>query len=269
MALNTVKIGNCSVSRLIIGGNPFSGFSHLGTDRDLEMKKYFTTEQVKATLRQAEELGLNTHIGRADHHVMRILLEYWDQGGQIQWFAQTCPELGSTEQGIMNAVKGGAKACHIHGGTMDNLMANDRLDTVPALIEIIKKAGLAAGIAGHTTKVFDWAEDTKLPVDYYLCCYYNPIPREKSAEHIPGTEETYRSVDRDAMVQRIATLSKPAVHYKIMAAGRNDPAEAFAFAAKNLRPIDAVCIGVFPKDQPDMLAEDIALLEKNLGSRPG
>jgi hypothetical protein len=28
MALAAVKIGNLSVSRMIIGGNPFSGFSH-------------------------------------------------------------------------------------------------------------------------------------------------------------------------------------------------------------------------------------------------
>jgi len=93
--MQQVHIGGLSVSRLIIGGNPFSGFSHQGSARDEEMKHYYTTERIKATLHEAERVGINTHIGRADHHVMRFLLEYWDEGGTLQWIAQTCPELGA------------------------------------------------------------------------------------------------------------------------------------------------------------------------------
>jgi hypothetical protein len=76
--------------------------------------------------------------------------------------------------------------------------------------------------------------------------------------------EVFSTKDRDAMVRIIAQLSKPAIHYKIFAAGRNDPAQAIAFAAQHLRPQDAVCIGVFPKDKPDMLQEDARLLEHSL-----
>ena len=162
MSLSKVRIGGVEVTRLAIGGNPFSGFSHQSPERDREMVHYYTTARIKEALRQAEELGINTHVGRADHHIMRVLLEYWDEGGAIQWLAQTCPEVGPIERGVLNAVRGGAQACYIHGGVMDHLYAQGKLDEVPAAIAQIRDAGLPAGIAGHNPKVFEWADGRRL-----------------------------------------------------------------------------------------------------------
>jgi hypothetical protein len=127
-------------SRLIIGGNPFSGFSHQGNERDQEMIDWYTASRIKEAYRQAEELGIMTHIGRADHHIMRVLREYWNEGGKIQWIAQTCPELGTIEQGVQNAIAGEAKACYIHGGVMDFLFAQKKLGEVPPEIARIRAA---------------------------------------------------------------------------------------------------------------------------------
>jgi len=263
MSLDTVHFNTLPVSRLMLGSNPFSGFSHQSVERDDEMRHYFTAANIKATLRSAEAAGINTLCARADHHVMRLLMEYWDEGGTLQWLAQTCPELGPIERGIRNAIAGGAKACYIHGGVMDNLLANDRLDEVPAAIAMIRDAGLAAGVAGHNPRVFEWAEE-HLDVDFYMCCYYNPTSRDKAAEHVHGSTEWFLAEDRQRMIEVIGKLNKPAIHYKVFAAGRNDPREALAFTARHLRTNDAVCIGVFPKDKPDMLAEDALILEEEL-----
>ena len=92
-----VKIGSLSVSRFILGSNPFSGFSHQGEARDREMMKFYTSTRIKETLRLAESLGINSVIGRADKHMIRVLMEYWDEGGKIQWLAQTCPGVGPTD----------------------------------------------------------------------------------------------------------------------------------------------------------------------------
>ena len=59
------------------------------------------------------------------------------------------------------------------------------------------------------------------------------------------------------MTDLIPQLSRPVIHYKIMAAGRNDPAEAFAFAASKMRANDAVCVGIYQKDRPEILREDV------------
>jgi hypothetical protein len=143
---------------------------------------------------------------------------------------------------------------------MDNLYAQGKMDEIPAAIDLIHQSGMLAGVAAHRPEVIAWAEE-HLDLDYFMCCYYNPIPRHLNPEHVAGTEEYYGAEDRDAMTALIATLSRPVIHYKILAAGRNDPAEAFAYAASRMRENDAVCVGIYPKDHSTMLREDVALLE--------
>ena len=264
--METVSLGSLKVSRFIIGSNPFSGFSHQTPETDLAMKRYFTTDRIKHTLRQAEALGINTVLARTDHHVMRFLLEYWDEGGSLQWFAQTCPEVGSHQACVERAVSGGAKACHIHGGVMDNLYAQGKLAEIPPVIQMIRDNGLLAGIAAHNPKVIEWAEQN-LDVDYYMCSYYDSAHRDARAEHVSGMKEWFLEQDRQAMTALIQRLRRPAIHYKVMAAGRNDPAEAFAVVAKNMRPGDLVCVGIFNRDHPDMLKQDVELFQTALVSR--
>ena len=87
--MRSVEIGHVSVSRMCIGGNPFSGFSHQGEEKNREMLEYYTRERIKQTLRAAQEAGINTFFGRTDHHIMGIVRDYWEEGGTIQWFAKS------------------------------------------------------------------------------------------------------------------------------------------------------------------------------------
>ena len=190
-------------------------------------------------------------------------MEYQDEGGTLQWFAQTCPEVGSHEACILRAAEHGAKACHLHGGVMDNAFAQGKLDEVQPALDLARSKGMLAGIAAHNHRVIEWAEE-HLDLDYYLCCYYNPTNRDQNPEHVAGATEYYLESDRRLMTDLIPRLSKPVVHYKILAAGRNDPKEAFAFAASKMRSNDAVCVGIYPKDNPEILAEDARLLEESL-----
>lgn len=263
--MQKVSLGNLQVSRFILGGNPQSGFSHWNGEKDLEMKRYFTAEHIKALYRQAESLGITTHIGRADHHIMRVLLEYWNEGGTIEWIAQTCPELGNAERGAVNGIRNGAKAVFVHGGQMDYFLHHHRLEEIKGVIAMIHDAGLPAGVAGHKPEVFAWAEE-HLECDFYMCSYYNPVLREKTAEHITSDEENFDDADRERMVATIANLSKPAIHYKVLASGRNNPKEAFLYVAQHMRPGDAVLVGVCPKDDPEQLATDVRLFEDALAA---
>jgi hypothetical protein len=259
--MKTTKIGNLTVSRFLLGSNPFSGFSHQGVDRDQAMVRYYTTENIKKALREAEKLGITGVTARTDHHVMRVLKEYWNEGGKLKWLGQTCPGVGPSDFCVREGIGGGASACHIHGGVMDFQVAQKNTDDAKKAIEALRKAGLPAGIAGHNVKVFEWALKN-LDVDYYMCCYYNPTPREDNPEHIHGAEELYREADRDAMTAIIKDLPKPVIHYKILAAGRTNPEEAFKFCSRILRPQDLVCVGIYLGDDPGMLRKDVELFKK-------
>ena len=261
--MQNVLIGKLEVSRFILGGNPFSGFSHQSRELDRGMRHYFTAARIKQTLDRAESLGISTLIARTDNHIMRVLMEYWDEGGKIQWIAQTAPELISIQRGIEIAIAGRASACYVHGGVMDQLFEAGRLDEVPPAIQMIRAAGMPAGIAGHNPEVHRWAA-RELDPDFHMCSYYNPASRTESAEIKAGTAEWFFEHDRRTMAETIATLTKPAIHYKVLAAGRNDPADAFTFVAEHLRPGDAVCVGVYNEHNPNMLREDVELFERGL-----
>jgi hypothetical protein len=260
--MDFATIGDLRLSRLLLGSNPFSGFSHQGLERDERMLHHYTVARIKEALFEAERVGITGLVARTDFHVMRMLLEYRDEGGGLAWLAQTCPEVGPAETCVRRAARGGAVACHIHGGVMDNLVAEGCAREIEGAIALIRSMGMQAGIAGHTVGVFEWAEKS-LDVDYYMCCYYNPTSRASDPEHVHGAVETYSEADRRAMTDLIQTLSRPVIHYKILAAGRTDPDEAFAFASARMRPGDMACIGVFTGDNPRMLEEDVRLFEKH------
>ena len=258
MPLTPVQIGNLKISRFIIGGNPFSGFSHQSKPRDNEMLSYHSTASIKKTLRHAESLGITTHISRGDQHVIRYLREYWNEGGKIDWICQTCPMVGSLQQIVDDGLNHCAKAIFFHGGMMDRrVRENADLDELPRMVEKIKKAGLPVGCAGHNPKTFDWAQKN-LDLDFYMCAYYalkwQPLPSgDYSESHDPA--------HRDAMVACINTLRKPAIHYKVLAAGRIPPAEALTFVAQHLRPSDAVCVGICLKDNPRSMEDNLRTLD--------
>jgi len=255
-----VALGKLQVSRLIVGGNMFSGFSHISPAKDAEMTRYYTAARIKATLHRAEELGINTFIGRADRHIGRLMREYRDEGGTIQWIAQTASELPKPTMSIAIAIQFGASGIYIHGGQMDWMFAGGNMDEALKGIEAIRAAGLPVGVASHRPSVLAWAEQQKLDIDFYMCAYYDPAPRIHNPSHDPKANETYDPADRDAMVAAIAALSKPAIHYKVLAGGRTPPERAFAFVKDHWRDGDAVCVGFYTGDKPDMIEEDIRLL---------
>ncbi len=262
--METVRIGNSDVSRFIIGGNPFSGSSSgRGREADSELPHYYTCDRIKETYRQAESLGVNTAVARADAHILRVLMEYWDEGGSIQWFGQTCPELDSHQRSLDRVAKAGGRACHIHGGVADRLLASGRIEDLIPIVAHGRQLGLTMGLAGHNPDTFRWAEEN-LDVDYYMCSYFRGRGRTADGGGQLDVDEEYIAATRDTMTDLIQTLSRPVIHYKVLAAGRSDPVEALAYVARKLRPNDAVCIGIYTRYKPDMLREDVELLEQGL-----
>lgn len=265
MPLPTVQIGHLAISRLLIGGNPFSGFSHQSRQRDAEMLAWYTDERIIATLFEAEALGLRTCLMRGDDHITRVLAEYWRRGGAMQWVAQTNSRADSPAEGARYCIEHGASACYLHGGVADHLIAQRQYEPFYAFQETVQSAGLPAGIAGHMPADFLWAEQ-HLALDFYMVSYYNPSPRDQVPHHDPATVERYADEDRDERVAIIPRLRRPAIHYKVLAAGRTPADEAFAFAAAHLRPQDAICVGIYTGDNPHMLREDVELFVRLTGA---
>jgi len=258
--MQTIKLGDVEVTRFILGGNPFSGFSHQNPQRDREMVRYYTVDRIKETLRKAEAAGIHTVIGRSDNHIKRLLWEYWDEGGTIQWIAQTASELGDQLQAIRTAARAGAKAVYLHGGIVDFWYAQGQTDLLAAALETMRECQVVGGFAGHDMRAHTWIRDNLQP-DFQMCCYYDPSPRGDNPHHVGGHREKWDLERRQEMADFIPTLPWPAIHYKVFAAGNHSIEEGWQFLAQHLRPIDGVCIGHHLGDNPDMIAENVATFE--------
>ena len=123
---------------------------------------------------------------------------------------------------------------------------------------------MPAGVAAHMPDCWVWAEE-HLDLDFYMGCYYNPSPRDKVPHHDPATQESYLESDRDERLAVIKSLTKPVIHYK-GAGGRTQPPqiEGLTFAAQQMRPQDAVCVGIYTGDNANMLIEDLEIFSRQL-----
>lgn len=250
--LPTIKLGRLEVSRLILGSNPFFGFGHRGAELDEEMKAYYAAdERITAVLDEAAGLGITAVAAPCYDRWIELFARYLDKGGKLRiWIAQPDAEGGKMKEAIDAAVNGGAKAVFIQGGRVDEHVSWGRWDVLKDWLERIRAAGLPAGLAAHNPAIHPEAERRGLPTDFYFQCLYQP------------NKEQYLSEHRELAVETIRKLDKPVVAYKVLAAGRLRPDEAFPYILGHLRAKDGICVGVYPKDKADMIAEDVGLARK-------
>ena len=264
MTLPQVDFCGLTVGRMAVGGNPFSGIGHQDAALNRALLDYYTTARIKETLFQCEELGINTAVLRADNHVMRLLREYWNEGGKIQWFAQTAPERAWLRDNIRQAAGAGATGIYIQGGVTDAHHEKGTLEELADPLALIRDLGVLSGLAGHEPDTHRQAVAVGLDFDFHMVCFYNLTGRRGKIHEADPDAERYQPRDRDRAAALLGELERPCIAYKIMAAGRNDPREAIPYAARHLKPTDIVAIGFFPKDRPNEIREDVELLSAAL-----
>ena len=263
--LPTIRLGEHEVTRLIVGGNPFSGNSHIDAALDEEMRDFFTTETIKNTLRHCEECGINTYQLRADRHIMRILREYRQQGGKLQWIAQTAPEFASFESNVNQIVQMGAIAIYFHGSTVDKLFRAGNYAEIERCLKILRDTGKVVGLATHMPEVIRYSEEHGWDVDFYMACVYNISKVERD---VPYGREPFFESDIPLMYEAIRSTPKPCLAFKILGASRRCATQetvkaAFEEAYREIKPIDGVIVGVYPKNL-DQVALNCSYAEEGI-----
>jgi len=246
------KIGNVTISRLIIGGNQFSGWSH---SRDLKylrdlFKAYATEKKILETLRAAEENGINTILTANSPYISK----YWkDLGGKMQWIAQVHPKTDDVTSDIKRAIDAGAVAAYVHGGAGDSFVKGGRVDLLGQAVEFIKSQHVLAGIGGHSLQVPIAVEKAGIQPDFYMKTlhddrYWSATPREQRAEFVvdsfgPQDHDNIWCITPEKDIEFMRTVPRSWIAYKVLAAGAIHPREGFKFAFEN--GADFICVGMF------------------------
>jgi len=248
----TGKIGNVTISRLIIGGNQFSGWSH---SRDLKylrdlFKAYATEEKIMDTLQLAEEHGVNTIITSSSSYLSR----YWkERGGQIQWIAQVHPKVEDVTSDIKRAIDSGAVGAYVQGGVGDSFVKGGRVDLLGKAIEFIQSRGVLAGIGGHSLQVPMAVEKAGIRPDFYMKTlhhgnYWSATPKEQRVEfnvdsNGANDHDNIWSITPEETIEFMKSVPRPWIAFKVLAAGAIHPSEGFKYALEN--GADFICVGMF------------------------
>ena len=242
-ALPRVRFAGRDVSRMLIGGNPFAGFGHRPgvPDFDRQLREYFTDEKVLETLIAAARAGINAFHGRGDANTFRHLANYraWSAAQPdrpaLHWLGQTAPDRyvdGRPDPNIESMAEHDPMAIYVHGATTDRLYKEGRLAELGRLVAFIKGLGLPAGIGAHSAAPLRAAETQAVGADFYIL----------SLRSVDGEPEV--CADEADTVRAFRELPTQMVAIKVLAAGRIPPADAFAYAARHLKPNDLMTVGM-------------------------
>lgn len=271
MMLPQVDLCGHQVSRLICGGNPLSGYSHVSSDLDREMIEYYSMPNLLALLEECWKHGVNTFQSRGDRHQMRMFLEHRQNGGQMQWIAQTASEFSYISGNIAEIARYEPIAVYHHGTHTDNSWHTGEIDSVRDLLKAIHDQGLPAGIGTHIPQVVEYAEENEWETDFYMCCFYDLARGYKSApaaDQNAYANDRFPAEDPARMTAVMCKVSKPCIGFKIMAASRNCATpeateNAFRVALASIKPTDMVNVGVFQKHK-NQVEENARLVGKIL-----
>ncbi len=246
-------IGKRQVSRMLIGGNPFSAISHsepLVYPSRL-FKQYFTHEKVVETLSICVQNGINTFLGRIDENVIGFLKLYEKTYGErVPWIAQTSAkaEKGATKQQIQDNIRvaadNGAIGCYVQGESADFLVAKGNVGHIEEHVALMRKLGMLGGVGAHVNRTIEETAKAGLKPDFYM----------KTINRLG-----YNAAESDRTAQIMATVEAPWIAFKVLGAGRIGPEEGFAYALK--AGADFLCVGMF-----DFQVEDNVKLARKLMS---
>lgn len=238
------KIGNLSVSRILLGGNLLTHFTH---SRDLKYvynlcAHYNTAEKIMETMALSEKHGVNTLVVHTVPAILETLTRYRNErGGKIQWII--CPTIqvdkdpAGYKQQVKEIVDMGVNAVYLWGVTADRLTQEGNVDAMVRAVEIAHEFGLPSGVGAHDLRVVETCEERGIPADFYIKTFHHhnyptgPKPEEISGPHseVPG----YWCSDPQAVIDVMKAMEKPWIAFKVMAAGAIPPADAFQYVFDN------------------------------------
>jgi len=234
------QIGKVKLSRIIMGGNLIGGWAHA---RDLIyvsklIKAYHTRIKIFETLRLGEACGVNAII--INPVMFGIMKDYArNGGGKEMQFISDCAS-GELLTTIKKSIDAGACSCYIQGGIADNMVKSEQFDRIAKALEIIRKAGLPAGIGGHKLATIKGCVDKGLKPDYWMKTLHHT--NYWSAKPTPQHDNIWCEKPEETIAYMEKRL-EPWIAFKVLAAGAIHPKVGFKYAFEN--GADFICVGMY------------------------
>ena len=263
-ALPKGKIGNLEVSRILLGGNLLTHFTH---SRDLQYvynlaAHYNTEEKIFETMAVAEANGINTLVIHTAPNVMNFLKKYRNErGGKIQWIicptAPIEPGLEAYSKQVQEIVDDGTDAIYLWGVRSDALAGEGKFDLMAQAVELAKAQGVPSGVGGHKLEVVAACQQHNVAADFFIkTLHHHNYPSYKLNHDSCWCDQP------EEIIELMKTIDKPWLAFKVMAAGAIPPQDAFRYAFES--GADFVLSGMFDFE----VAEDVRIAQGILADLP-
>jgi hypothetical protein len=256
-ALPQVPLGNYKVSRLIIGGNPFYGYSHFNNLFSQHMAEWSTPERVCQVLRQCEQNGINTWQFSHTERTISDLKRHRGEGGKLQWILLSHREIEEDHRLVHEMAKLKPIGIVHHGGSAERKRRAGKLDQVRDFLKSVRDSGVMVGLSLHDPSLLELVEEQNWDIDFYMTAFYYLTRTPEQFQKVLGQKplgEVYLPDDPPRMCRVIRQTRKTCLAYKVLAAGRacDSPEQvdqAFQFAFDHIKSQDCVIIGMYPRFQ--------------------
>lgn len=271
--LPKVKFGKHEITRLIVGSNPFYGYSHFNRILDQCMREWYTQDRKMEVLHACERQGIGTWQVHYNDQPMADFRRYRDEGGKMQLILLADFDLMKNPKLLPEAAKSGPLGIAHHGNRTDEAFREGRKQAVRDYLKMVRDTGVMVGLSTHNPAVIDTVESEDWDIDYYQACLYR-VSRSRDEARAEFREaplgETFMENDPERMCKMIRQTRKPCLAFKVFGAGRtiNSPAvveRSFRFAFEHIKPGDAVIVGMFPR-YSDEIQENTGVVRRILQS---
>jgi hypothetical protein len=264
-----MKFGGVEISRLILGTNPFYGYSHHNGNFDFEMRSWYTPERIVEVMKHAQSFGINTfnyvNIGRTSQDLQK----FYDAGGKMNLLCQIIGDPEPTYKQFKPF------AMYNQGEQVDKAYNAGNMEPVKEWCKKARQLGVLVGVGTHRPDVITLVEDQGWDVDFYAGCVYNRNRTADEWKRLLNGEigevptETYLAGDPERMYKVMRQTKKPCFAFKVLAAGRlgdKSIEPAFRTAFGSIKPTDGVFVGMFPH-RKDEVKENAEIVARILGAK--
>jgi len=255
--LPTGKIGNVTLSRMILGGNLVGGWAHA---RDLIyvstlVKAYHTREKIFQTFQLAEACGVNTFL--TNPVLCNIISDYWKStNGKMQFISDL--GWGNVVEMVQKSVDNGACACYVQGGAADLLVEKGDFDTIARALDLCRKNKVPAGIGGHKLATITACVEKGLIPDFWMKTLHKTNYWSAQAKQ---ENDNIWCTQPEETIAFMNSRPEPWIAFKVLAAGAIHPKDAFRFAFAS--GADFICVGMYDFQ----IVEDVNLAIEALGGK--
>jgi hypothetical protein len=255
-------VGGVSLSRMIIGTNWMTGYSHTTPAADrLITGVAGSREAVAAIVATFLERGVDAMMGPLGEHaaIMDGIRMAEDRTGRgiiridtpIIDVDDTAAARRSAAAIFDRSRAAGAAFCMPHHTSVEQLVDKNRriIRRLPDYLAMIRERGMAPGLSAHMPEVIVYSDDNGYDVETYIQIY--------------NCLGFLMQVEIEYIHKVIWSAKKPVMTIKPMAAGRVSPFVGLSFSWATIRPCDLVTVGCLTPDEAREVVEiSLAALER-------